>query len=177
MSSNITKKICDKFRMLISDTLTLFPNSDVPKWSLTKEWVEFANIFFSSSRPREYYIRSSYQFFKNNRKSIFTGIQQDKNKAKPENSTVMATEFDTDLTSRDVISADVITEVNQVDDVMMSSGEKRDTYDGVSDDFSQIVSSRGSNVPNADSNIGTRCHDVLSSDVKYQSCQGDHSFR
>ena len=96
-----------------------------------------------------------------------------KNKARPENYTVvMATEFDTDLTSRDVISADVITEVNPADDVVMSSDEKRDTYDGVSDDFSQIVSSRGSNVPNADSNIGITCHDVLSSDVKYQSCSG-----
>ena len=56
---------------------------------------------------------------------------------------------------------------------MMSSGEKRDTYDGVSVDFSQIVSSRGSNVPHARSNIGITCHDVLSSDVKYQSCSGD----
>ena len=37
----------------------------------------------------------------------------------------------------------------------------------------QIVSSRGSNVPNADSNIVITCHDVLSSDVKYQSCSGE----
>ena len=63
--------------------------------------------------------------------------------------------------------------MNQVDDVVMSSGEKGDTYVGVSDDFSQIVSSRGSNVPNADSNIVVTCHDVLSSDVKYQSCSSD----
>ena len=86
----------------------------------------------------------------------------------------MATEFDTDLTSCDVISADVLTGVNQFDDVVMSSGEKRETYNGVSDDFSQIVSSRGSNVPNADSNIGITCHDVLSSDVKYQSWSGGY---
>ena len=152
----------------------MFTNSDVPKWSLTKEWVEFAKMYFSSSRPKEYYIRSSYQFFKNNRESVFPRLQQDKNKARPENYTVMATEFDTDLTSRDVISADAITEVNQVDGVVMSSGEKGDTYDGVSDDFSQIVSSRGSNVPNADSNIGITCHDVLSSDVKYQSWSGGY---
>ena len=128
-------------------------------------------MYFSSYLPKEYYIRSSYQFFKNNRESIFPGLQQDKNKARPENSTVMATEFDTDLTSRDIISAHLITEVNQVDDIVMSSGEKRDTYDGVSDDFSQIVSSRGSNVPHADSNIGITCH---SSEVKYQSCSGEH---
>ena len=62
----------------------------------------------------------------------FSLDSKDKNKARPENYHVMATEFDTDLTSRDVISADVITEVNQVDDVVMSSGEKGDTYDGVS---------------------------------------------
>ena len=141
--------------MLISDTLALFANSDVPAWSLTKEWVEFAKMYFSSSRPKEYYIRSSYQFFKKNRESIFTGLQQDKNKARPERYTVMATEFDTDLTSRDVISVDIITEVNQVDDVVMSSGEKRDSCDGVSDDISQIVPSRGYNVRNADSNIDT----------------------
>ena len=53
----------------------------------------------------------------------------------------MSSEFDTDLTSRDVISA----EVNQIDDVVMrevmSSGEKRDTYDGVSDDFSGYLQS------------------------------------
>ena len=131
----------DKFRMIISDTLALFPNSDVPKWLLTMEWVKFEKMYFSSSRPKEYYIRES----------VFPGLQQDKNKARPENYIVMATEFDIDLACRDVISANVITEVNQVDDVVMSSGEKRDTY-GVSDDFSQLVSSRGSNVPNADSN-------------------------
>ena len=55
----------DKFRMHTSNTLVLFPNSDVPKWSLTQEWVEFAKIDFL------YYIRSSYQFFKNNRASVF----------------------------------------------------------------------------------------------------------
>ena len=123
-NNNAVEFEVDKFRTLISDTLALFPNSDVPKWSLTKEWVEFANMYFSSSPPKEYFARSSYQFFKKNRESIFTGLQQDKSKARPENYTVMATEFDTDLTSHDVISADVTTEVNQVDDVVMSSGEK-----------------------------------------------------
>ena len=92
-------------------------------------------MYLSFCPPKEYYIISSYHFFKKNRDSIFTGLQQDKNKARPENYTVMAAEFDTDLTSRDVISADVITEVNQLDDVVMSSDEKRNTYDGVSDYF------------------------------------------
>ena len=87
--------------------------------------MKFAKMYFSSSRPKQYYIRNSYQFFKKNRESIFTGLQQDKNKARPGNDTVMATEFDTDLTSRYVISDGVITDVNQVDDIVMSSGEKR----------------------------------------------------
>ena len=45
-NNNVVDFDVDKFRMLISETLALFPNSDVPKWSLTKEWVEFSKMYF-----------------------------------------------------------------------------------------------------------------------------------
>ena len=114
-SSNVIEFDVDKFRIIISDTLALFPNSSVPNWSLKNEWVEFSKLYFSSSRPKLYYIRSSYHFFNKNRKSILRGLQQDNNKSRPENDTTMTTNIVTTLTSNDVI-IDGITGVSQTDD-------------------------------------------------------------
>ena len=64
-------KYCDSIR----HTLGLCPGIDVRKWSLKKEWVEFSKTFFVASRPKARYIRSSYDYFKQNENIIISVIE------------------------------------------------------------------------------------------------------
>ena len=66
------EKFCDD----VFDTLAVFPGSDCREWSIKKEWVEFTTIYFKVCRPRERYIRSSYDFFKKHENVIMSLLQE-----------------------------------------------------------------------------------------------------
>ena len=64
----------DSFSDIIIQTSSLFPETKAREWSLKKEWVEFSKLLFSTTRPKEKYIRKAYDFFHRNEKQILLDI-------------------------------------------------------------------------------------------------------
>ena len=56
----------ERFYRIAFETLAFFPGTNITKWSLKKEWAEFSKLYFSSSRPKEKFIKNAYNFFKRN---------------------------------------------------------------------------------------------------------------
>ena len=55
------------------DTLHLFPaSSNIKKWLLKKDWVEFSKKYFSSARPMMRHVKGAYDFFRRNEKEIMS---------------------------------------------------------------------------------------------------------
>ena len=101
-SSEVTNFKMEKFINHVADTSVLFPNSDVQRWSLKTEWREFTKLYFSSSRPKESCVRSSYDFFQKNRDHIIAGFQQGKDIPLFENGCAVTSKSNTALPSQEV---------------------------------------------------------------------------
>ena len=76
-SNNDIRFDIERFGASVCDTIAVFPGSEVRKWSLKKEWAEFTKIYFEVSRPRERYIRSSYDYFRNH-ENIIMSVHENK---------------------------------------------------------------------------------------------------
>ena len=76
-SNNDIRFDIERFGASVCDTIAVFLGSEVRKWSLKKEWAEFTKIYFEVSRPRERYIRSSYDYFRNH-ENIIMSVHENK---------------------------------------------------------------------------------------------------
>ena len=65
-----------KFRDVLSETTHLFPNVPIARWSIKREWMEFSKKYFSTLRPKESFVRGSYDFFRANNKLLSDDVNQ-----------------------------------------------------------------------------------------------------
>ena len=73
----------ERFCRIAFETLAFFPGTNITKWSLKKEWAEFSKLYFSSSRPKEKFIKNAYNFFKRNETKILSLVQRIKSGCDP----------------------------------------------------------------------------------------------